>query len=86
MALSEIDRENYRELCRAIMEGNSCLLECTDAASGEKRAIICAVIRDGEEMAFVPFAAMAHDNPYELWIPPEDEVTLDESNEEGNAA
>lgn len=78
MALQPGDVANFETLKRAFANGDVCLMECTDAATGEYRAVICAVYTDegagenGEDMiATVPLATMPYGDPYELWKPPE---------------
>ena len=45
-------------------------MECTDAATGEPRYVICAVGRDGGDYMFTPFGHLADGNPYDAYLPP----------------
>ena len=40
-------RANFETLLRAAESGDLALMECTDAATGEPRYVICAVDHDG---------------------------------------
>jgi hypothetical protein len=70
MALHQADIANFETLKCAAANGDLALMECVDAATGEYRAVICAVEFDGEEYQFVPIAEMAHTDPYTQWVPP----------------
>lgn len=63
-------RDNFNTLYRAFDDGDACLLECHERATGKPVYVICAVNRDGEDFVFVPFATLFDDNPYELLSPP----------------
>lgn len=61
--------DNFETLRRAFLEGNVCLMECTDKITNKKVAVICAVnINDEYEM--VPMAMFFNENPYERLTPP----------------
>ena len=64
-------RVNFQTLLRAAESGDLALMECTDAATGEPRYVICAVGRDGGEHVFTPFGHLADGNPYDAYLPPE---------------
>lgn len=66
--------ENFKTLRRAFVNGHVALMECTEKATGEKVAVICAVVFDGKEYTFTPFARFFNDNPYDVLIPPTSEV------------
>jgi hypothetical protein len=71
MAIPDYARTNFQTLLGAAEAGHLALMECTDAASGVPRYVICAVgWRDGEYL-MTPFAHLADGNPYELYIPPD---------------
>lgn len=70
MALKDRDTSNFGVLRRAFMNDDVALVECTDAHTGEYRAVVCIVDRRVGRKVFVPVAAMAHEDPNELWIPP----------------
>lgn len=63
-------KANFETLKKAFSSGNVALMECTEKITGEKVAVICAVVFDGEEYNFTPFAKFFNGNPYELLIPP----------------
>ena len=61
---------NFETLQRAFNDGQVALMECEEKATGEKVAVICAYVWDGETYNFTPFARFFNGNPYELLIPP----------------
>jgi hypothetical protein len=75
MAIPDYARTNFQTLLRAAAAGHLALMECTDAASGVPRYVICAVgWQDGQhggEYLMTPFGHLADGNPYELYIPPD---------------
>ena len=73
MAITEADLKNFDTLTKAFENGDVALMECRCAETGEYRAVICTVMDIGGEVAFAPFAALPHKNPYEMFIPPMDE-------------
>lgn len=74
MSIPDHARANFQTLLRAAAGGNLALLECTDAATGAPRYVVCAVGRDGEEFLFTPFGHLAEGNPYDAYVPPEPEA------------
>jgi hypothetical protein len=65
-------KQNFLTLSQAFEDGNVCLMECTDAATGKPVYTICAVNREPTgEMAMVPMARLFDGNPYEELMPPE---------------
>ena len=70
MSISDHARANFRMLLRAAADGNLALMECTHAATGEIRYVICAVSRDGVDFVFTPFGHLADGNPYDAYLPP----------------
>lgn len=74
MSIPDHARANFQTLLRAAAGGNLALLECTDAATGAPRYVVCAVGRDGEEFLFTPFGHLAEGNPYHAYVPPEPEA------------
>lgn len=74
MSIPDHARANFQTLLRAAADGNLALLECTDAATGAPRYVICAVGRDGEEFLFTPFGHLAEGNPYDAYVPPAPEA------------
>ena len=71
MALHQGDKKNFDTILNAAKNGDLALLECADAASGEKRSVVCAVNRDGTDFVFVPLAKLFIGNPYDELTPPE---------------
>ena len=71
MAIKEHDRKNFNTLLRAAKAGRLALMECQDAVTGEYRAVICAVGKDGEDFTMTPFGHLSTaDNPFEVYTPP----------------
>jgi hypothetical protein len=68
--IAEGYKNNFKTLCRAIRSGDVCLMECTDAATGNPAVVVCAVQRDGDSFEMVPFAKLFDGNPYEELLPP----------------
>lgn len=48
-------RANFQTLLLAAESGDLALLECTEAATGEIRYVICAVGRNDGDFVFTPF-------------------------------
>lgn len=61
---------NLKTILQAANAGHLALVECQLKATGEKIAVLCAIGRDGEEMAITPFAALFNGNPFEMLNPP----------------
>lgn len=72
MALKPGDRANFNTLLEAAKQGDLALMECTDAKTGEYRAVICAVNHDGTDHVMVPLGHIATGNPYEDYKPPDE--------------
>ena len=71
--LTKGDRANFQTLLDAARNGDLALMECTDAETGEYRAVVCAVGWVDEEYQFTPFGHLcSNKNPYEAYDPPED--------------
>lgn len=64
-------RANFQTLLRAAESGDLALMECTEAATGEIRYVICAIGRDDGDFVFTPFAHLAEGNPFEFYRAPE---------------
>lgn len=62
--------DNFMTLSRAFRDGDACLLECREQATGRPAYVICGVNRHGEEFELVPFARLFDANPYALLAPP----------------
>lgn len=71
MSIPDHARANFETLLRAAADDNLALMECTDAATGEPRYVICAVACDGTEFVFTPFGHLADGNPFEAYVPPD---------------
>ena len=71
MAIPDYARTNFNTLLRAVASGDLALLECTDAATGEPRYVLCAVGRDSGDYVMTPFGHLAPGNPYDAYLPPE---------------
>lgn len=70
MAIPDHARTNFQTLMRAAAAGDLALLECSDAATGEPRYVLCAVgARDGEYVV-TPFGHLADGNPFDAYITP----------------
>jgi hypothetical protein len=63
-------RDNFNTIDQAFSDGNACLLECHERATGRPVYVICAVNRRGSDFECVPFARLFDDNPHELLTPP----------------
>jgi antitoxin (DNA-binding transcriptional repressor) of toxin-antitoxin stability system len=63
-------KRNFDTLLRAAKDGNLVLVECTETATGEKVAVICAVNRPDGEYELVPMARFWNGNPYDVIEPP----------------
>jgi hypothetical protein len=71
MAIPDYARTNFNTLLRAAASGDLALLECTDAATGDPRYVLCAVGRDSGDYVMTPFGHLAPGNPYDAYLPPE---------------
>ena len=80
MSIPDHARANFQTLLRAAADGNLALMECTDAATGEIRYVICAVGRDGVDFVFTPFGHLADGNPYDAYLPPSPTLRDDQAS------
>ncbi|MER8713184.1 DUF6117 family protein [Mesorhizobium sp. M1295] len=71
MSIPDHARSNFQTLLRAAGDGNLALMECADAATGQRRYVICAVGREGADYVFTPFGHLADGNPYDAYLPPD---------------
>ena len=71
MSIPDHARTNFDTLLRAAAAGDLALTECTDAATGEPRYVLCAIARDGAGYAMTPFGHLAPGNPFEAYLPPQ---------------
>ena len=70
MSIPEYACANFQTLLRAANDGNLALMECTDAITGERRYVVCAVGREGTDFLFTPFGHLADGNPFDAYVPP----------------
>jgi hypothetical protein len=84
MAIPDHAHTNFNTLLRAAGDGNLALMECLDAASGERRYVLCAVGRDGGDVIMTPFGHLADGNPYDAYRPP-DPMIRQASSQPNNA-
>lgn len=70
MVIPEPYRANFETLQRASRQGDLCLVECRDAATGQPVFALCAVNYDGETVDLAPLARLFAGNPYEELVPP----------------
>jgi hypothetical protein len=70
MSIPDHARANFNTLLQAAANGNLALMECSDAATGEPRYVICAVGRAGTDLVFTPFGHLADGNPFDAYLPP----------------
>lgn len=62
---------NFEVMLKAARAKDLCLVQCTDAKTGEPVATICMVNRDVEgNVEFAPVARMFNSNPYKELLPP----------------
>lgn len=71
MSIPDHARANFETLLRAAGDGNLALMECADANTGERRYVLCAVSRDGDDYVFTPFGHLAGGNPFDAYLPPD---------------
>lgn len=62
--------DNFNTLHRAFRDGDACVVECREKATGSPAFVICAVNRHDTDDELVPFARLFDANPYELLAPP----------------
>lgn len=70
MALRAGDKANFDTLVKALASGDAALVETTDNATGEYRALICAINKHGDEIEMIPLAVMVTGNPYADYTDP----------------
>lgn len=70
MALKKGDVSNFETLKKAAANGHLALIESKDARTGEYRAVLAAIIKDGDEYLVTPFGHLATGNPYEEYADP----------------
>jgi hypothetical protein len=63
-------KKNFETLTKAFKNGDTVLMDCVEKATGEHVAVICAVVWDGNEYIFTPFARFFNGNPYDILEPP----------------
>jgi predicted GTPase len=70
MALNPNDVTNFETLKKAFRNDDVALMECTDAKTGEYRAVICMVHKDGADYQITPVCHMPASNPFDLYVEP----------------
>lgn len=74
MSLSVAYKQNFDTLRRAVLAGDTALMECQLVATGEIVAVVCAANRlAGGGAEFVPLAMLFADDPYHAINPPKPE-------------
>ena len=73
MAIPDAFRQNFATLLSAAEQGDLALMECTDAATGDPRYVLCAVSFNGTHYVMTPFGHLHDGNPYEAYHQPTDE-------------
>ncbi|MFS8037569.1 DUF6117 family protein [Xanthobacter sp. AM11] len=74
MAIPDHHRTNFDTLLRAAAQGHLALVECTDAATGAPRYVLCAVSRDKGDYVLTPFGHLCDGNPFEAYRPPAEDA------------
>lgn len=69
MAIPDPYRRNFETLLRAAADGNLALRECTDAATGVPRYVLCAMGRIDGDYVMTPFGHLHDGNPYDAYLP-----------------
>jgi hypothetical protein len=72
--IAEHHRSNFETLEQAFVNGDVCLLACTDKTTGVMIPTICAMKNSGDDEApieFVPLAKMFLGVPYDEIDPPQ---------------
>ncbi len=71
MALKKGDVKNFRTLLKAVKSGHLCLMQSSDVATGEYRALLAACVQDETgEFVVTPFGHLCTGNPYEQYSDP----------------
>jgi hypothetical protein len=68
--ISPGQKQNLETIIRAAKNGDLCLMQCTDAKSGQKVDVLAAYYMDKGEYVMVPMAKLFEGNPYEELLPP----------------
>ena len=68
--ISKGHKANFDTLRRAMLNGDTALMECTDAKTGTPIIVVCAVTLHEGEYVFAPFAKMFDGDPYLEVLPP----------------
>lgn len=70
MALPDHAITNFNTLLRAAENGDLTLVECNDAATGEPRSVLCAIVYTDGSHVFTPFGHLAIGDPFKEYLPP----------------
>ena len=69
--LTDAYKSNFATLARAFRNDGAALVSAIDKASGEPRALVCAIHRNEDgTITPVPFAVMVWGNPFEMFHDP----------------
>ena len=69
--LTDGDKRNFETLVSAFRNEDSALVSAIDKASGEPRALVCAMHRNEDgTLTPVPFAVLVWGNPFEMFHDP----------------
>jgi len=66
------DSTNFETMKQALADNNGGLMRVYDKIDKRYKTAICAIVLEGDEYVFTPFATMIEDNPYERFIPATD--------------
>ena len=71
MTIQKGYKANFMTMKAAFANGDVCLLECTDTATGKPVIVVCAAQSHANgDTTFVPLAKMFDGNPYNELEPP----------------
>lgn len=70
MALKPEDKRAFRDLCRAAAVNHLTLIESTDAATGEYRAVLAIVLWNGTDYEITPLGHLCPGDPMETYTDP----------------
>lgn len=70
MAIPKGYRANLNTIIAAAKNGDLCIMECTDKATGKTVITLCAAERKDGQVQMTPLAKMFDGNPYEELDPP----------------
>lgn len=68
--INEAYKANFETLRLAFKNGDTALVDCTDAVTGKQVVAVCAVLLEDGRYTFIPLAKLFDGNPYEELVPP----------------